>query len=169
MSRAKSNTKLRDRACNDLSYNFFCTSPRRREIQVAENDVPENKDVTGQVGTPFVCVSSLVLRGDQIGTENLFQPSKQTRVLVWFSSRKENIASRADKSDWVYSSCGRKMKTLFQLYSFVSSVLLSSKNEKSESEEGFKRPVQALPSNVGFFTRLNSTGYENSWNTYLTV
>ena len=33
-------------------------------------------------------------QGDQIGTENLFQPSKQTRGLVWFSSRKENIASR---------------------------------------------------------------------------
>ena len=32
--------------------------------------------------------------GDQIGTENLFQPSKQTKGLVWFSSRKENIASR---------------------------------------------------------------------------
>ena len=50
------------------------------------------------------------------------------------------------------------MKTLPQLYSFVSSALFSSENEKSESEERFKRPVQALPSNVGFFARLNSTG-----------
>ena len=33
------------------------------------------------------------------------------------------------------------MKTLLQLYSFVSSVLFNSENEKSESEEGFKRPV----------------------------
>ena len=33
------------------------------------------------------------------------------------------------------------MKTLLQLYSFVSSVLFNSENEKSESEDGFKRPV----------------------------
>ena len=39
------------------------------------------------------------------------------------------------------------MRTLNQLYSFVSSALFSSENERSESEERFKRPVQALPSN----------------------
>ena len=50
------------------------------------------------------------------------------------------------------------MKTLLQLYLFVSSVLFSSENEKREGEEVFKRPVQALPSKVGFFARLNSTG-----------
>ena len=50
------------------------------------------------------------------------------------------------------------MKTILQLYLFVSSVLFSSENKKSESEEGFKCPVQALPSNVGFFAQLNSTG-----------
>ena len=50
------------------------------------------------------------------------------------------------------------MKTLHQLYSFVSSALFSSENEKSESEERFKLLVQALPSNVGFVARLNSTG-----------
>ena len=41
------------------------------------------------------------------------------------------------------------MRTLNQLYSFVSSALFSSENERSESEERFKRPVQALPSNPG--------------------
>ena len=95
-------------------------------------------------------------QGDQIGTENLFQPSKQTGsfdvILV------KRILRAEDKSDRVCSSCGRKMKTLHQLYSFVSSALFSSENKKSESEERFKRPVQALPSNVGFFARLNSTG-----------
>ena len=40
-----------------------------------------------------------------------------------------------DKSDRVCSSCGRKMKTLHQLYSFVSSALFSSENRESESEE----------------------------------
>ena len=33
-------------------------------------------------------------QGDQIGAKNVFQPSKQTRGLVWFSPRKENIASQ---------------------------------------------------------------------------
>ena len=48
------------------------------------------------------------------------------------------------------------MKTLSQLYSLVSSALFSSENEKSESGKRFKRPVQALPSNVGFVARLNT-------------
>ena len=43
------------------------------------------------------------------------------------------------------------MKTLHQRYSFVPGALFSSENEKSEIEERFKLPVQALPSNVGFF------------------
>ena len=96
-------------------------------------------------------------QGDQILTDNLFQPSKQT----WGSFDlvlAKRILRAEDKSDRVYSSCGRKMKTLPQLYSFVSSALFSSENEKSESEERFKLLVQALPSNVGFFARLNSTG-----------
>ena len=50
------------------------------------------------------------------------------------------------------------MKTLHQLYSFVSRALFSSENEKSESEERFKSSAQALPSNIGFFAQLNSTG-----------
>ena len=49
------------------------------------------------------------------------------------------------------------MKTLYQLYSFVSNALFSSKTE-NESEEKFKHLVQALPSKVGFFAQLNSTG-----------
>ena len=69
-----------------------------------------------------------------------------------------------DKSDQVYSSCGRKMKTLSQLYSFVSSALISSENKKSESEERFKHLVQVLPSNVGFFHRV-----EKIRNMYLTM
>ena len=41
------------------------------------------------------------------------------------------------------------MRTLHQLYSFVSSALFGSENEKSGSEEKFKRLVQVLPSNIG--------------------
>ena len=63
------------------------------------------------------------MQGDQIDTENLFQPSKQTGsfdiILV------KRILRAEDKSDRVSSSCGRKIKTLHQLYSFVSSALQS--------------------------------------------
>ena len=48
---------------------------------------------------------------------------------------KRIILRAEDKSDQICSSCGRKMKTLHQLYSFVSSVLFSSENRESESEE----------------------------------
>ena len=45
------------------------------------------------------------------------------------------ILRAEDKSDRVCSSCGRKMKTLHQLYSLASSALFSSENRESESEE----------------------------------
>ena len=49
----------------------------------------------------------------------------------------------------VCRSRGKKIRALHQLYSFVSSALFSSENERGESEERFKRPVQALPSKPG--------------------
>ena len=45
----------------------------------------------------------------------------------------------------------QKIRTLHQLYLFVSSALFSSENEKSESEDRFERVVHAVPSNVAFF------------------
>ena len=47
----------------------------------------------------------------------------------------KRILRAEDKSDRVCSSCGKKIKTLHQLYSFVSSALFSSENRESESEE----------------------------------
>ena len=70
---------------------------------------------------------------DQIGTENLFQPSKQQGLFDVILAKR--MLRAEDKSDRVCSSCGRKMKTLHQLYSFVSSALFSSENRESESEE----------------------------------
>ena len=104
--------------------------------------------------------------GDHIATRTCFRPQSKQGRLMWFSQSCtcEIVAflRAEDKSDRVCSSCGRKIRNLHQFYSFVSSALFSSENEKSESEERFKRPVQALPSNIGFFARLNSTGYKNS-------
>ena len=87
-------------------------------------------------------------QGDQIGTENLFQPSKQTGsfdvILI------KRILRAEDKSDRVCSSCGRKMKTLDQLFSFVLSAFLVLKTGrvkvKSDSSSVFQcrflRPVE---------------------------
>ena len=69
-------------------------------------------------------------QGDQIGTENLFQPSMQTGSFDVILA--ERILCAEDKSDGVCSSCGRKMSTPHQLYSFVSSALYSSENRESE-------------------------------------
>ena len=76
-------------------------------------------------------------QGDQIGTENLFQPSKQTGSFDVILVIIKRILRAEDKSDRVCSSCGRKMKPFItELYSFVSSTLLfSSENRESESEE----------------------------------
>ena len=78
-------------------------------------------------------MSKLVSQGDQIGTENLFQPSKQTGSFDVILAK--IILQAEDKSDRDCSSCGKKMKTLHQLYSFVSSALFRSENRESESEE----------------------------------
>ena len=94
--------------------------------------------------------------GDHVGTENLqFQPSKQTgsfdvilaKLYVWKCWIASRILRAKDQSDRVCRSSGKKIITLHQLYWFVSSALFISENERSESEERFKRPVQALPSN----------------------
>ena len=69
-------------------------------------------------------MSNLVLRG--IGTENVFQPSMQAGSFDVILAKR--ILRGEDKSDRVCSSCGRTMKTLHQLYSFVSSALFSSEN-----------------------------------------
>ena len=45
----------------------------------------------------------------------------------------------------------QKIRTLHQLYLFVSNALFSSENEKSESEHRFECVVHAEPSNVAFF------------------
>ena len=102
-------------------------------------------------------MTSLVLRGIRLVPRTCFSPQSR-RGGSFDLVLAKRILPVEDKSDRVYSSCGRKMKTLHQLYLLMSSALFNSENEKSESEERFKRPVQVLPSNVGFFARLNSTG-----------
>ena len=82
---------------------------------------------------PFRLCVKFGFQGDQIDTENLFQPSKQTGSFDIILLKR--ILRAEDKSDGVSSSCGRKIKTLHQLYSFESSALFSFENRESESEE----------------------------------
>ena len=133
------------RAFNDLSWNFICTSPRQREIPLAEKWLSGNQSwlITGQAGSCFVCVSNLVLRAIRLVPRTCFNPSKQTGSFDVILAKR--ILRAEDKSDRLCSSCGRKMKTLHLLYSFVSSALFSSENRESESEEWFKR---CLPTSV---------------------
>ena len=77
--------------------NFICTSLRRSEIPLPEKwrSGKQTWLITDQAGTSRVRQHvKFGSQGDQIGTDNLFQPSKQTWGLVWFISRQENIASR---------------------------------------------------------------------------
>ena len=48
----------------------------------------------------------------------------------------------------------QKIRTLHQLYLFVSSALFSSENETIESEDRLECVVHAVPSNVAFFAWL---------------
>ena len=75
----------------------FVLRPDEGKYNWLKNDVPKNKFDWKQAKLAPPSIRQRVKfgsQGDQIGTDNLFQPSKQTRGLVWFSSRKENIASR---------------------------------------------------------------------------
>ena len=64
------------RACNHPLQIFICTSPRRREISLAEKWRSGNQSwlITGQAGTRFVCVSNLVLRGIRLVRRTCFSP-----------------------------------------------------------------------------------------------
>ena len=72
------------RACNHPLQIFICTSPRRREISLAEKWRSGNQSwlITGQAGTRFVCVSNLVLRGIRLVPRTCFSPQcRRARLL----------------------------------------------------------------------------------------
>ena len=70
-------------------------------------------------------------RGDHTGTEGSFQLSKQAgsfdvilaKLYVWKCWIANSILRAEDKSDWVCSSCGRKIGSLHQLYPQMESLL----------------------------------------------
>ena len=76
----------------------------------------------------------------QTGTENLFQPSKQEGLIgVVLAKQCEKIGMALKqcegKSDRVCSACGRKIRTLHQLYSFVVCALYSDSQATGVCEE----------------------------------
>ena len=85
--------------------NFICTSPRRRETQLAEKwrSGKQSWLITGQAGTRFVCVSNLVLRGIRLVPRTCFSPQSRrggSFDLVLLT----RILRAEDKSDRVYSN-----------------------------------------------------------------
>ena len=69
-----------------ISYkvSLICTSPRQREIPLAEKWRSGNQSwlITGQAGTRFVCVSNLVLRGIRLVPRTCFSPqSRRARLM----------------------------------------------------------------------------------------
>ena len=95
-----------------IPYKFsFVLRPDEGKYHWLKNDVPEIKLIDNRLSWhPLRLCVKFGSQGDQIGAENLFQPSKQTGsfdvILV------KRILRAEDKSDRVCSSCGRKMKTL---------------------------------------------------------
>ena len=71
-------------------------------------------------------------QGDQIGTENLFQPSKQTGSFDAILAKREYCEPRLSRTEFVV-----------QLY------LFSSENRENESEECFKRCLPTSVSSTG--------------------
>ena len=87
----------------------------------------------------------------QTGTENLFQPSKQKGSIgVVLAKQCENIGLTLKqcegKSDRVCSACGRKIRTLHQLYSFVACALYS--NSQATGVCGEERSKCCPPTSV---------------------
>ena len=142
--------------------NTMLFSPKTRVMSAIAELTPKKKTVRGRKSlSPSVrdnfrlCGCSFKVKfGSQarhIGTENLFQPSKQKGSFgVILAKLCESVGLPVkyceDKSDRVCSSCGRKIRNLHQLFSFVSSALINSDNEDIDSsEERFKR---CLPTSV---------------------
>ena len=135
--------------------NTMLFSPKTRVMSAIAELTPKKKTGRGRKSlSPSVrdncrlCGCSFKVKfGSQalhIGTENLFQPSKLLAKLG--ESVGLSVKYFEDKSDRVCSSCGRKIRNLHQLFSFVSSALINSDNENSDSsEERFKR---CLPTSV---------------------
>ena len=142
--------------------NTMLFSPKTRVMSVIAELTPEKKTGRGRKslspslrGNCRLCGCSFKVKfGSQarhIGTENLFQPSKQKGSFgVILAKLCESVGLPVKycehKSDRVCSSCGRKIRNLHQLFSFVSSALINSDNENSDSsEERFKG---CLPTSV---------------------
>ena len=142
--------------------NTMLFSPKTRVMSAIAELTPKKKTGRGRKSLSSsvrdncrLCGCSFKVKfGSQarhIGTENLFQPSKQKGSFgVILAKLCESVGLPVkyceDKSDRVCSSCGRKIRNLHQLFSFVLSALINSDNENSDSsEERFKR---CLPTSV---------------------
>ena len=91
-----------------IPYKFsFVLRPDEGKYHWLKNDVPESKLTDNRPSWHPLCrCVKFGSQGDQIGTENLFQPSMQTGSFDVILAKR--ILCAEDKSDRVCSSCGRK-------------------------------------------------------------
>ena len=107
--------------------------------------LPSVKDYCRLCGCSFKVQYGSLAR--QIGTENLFQPSKQKGSIgVVLAKQCDEVGLKVtrseSKSDRVCAACGRKIRNKHQLFCFVASAL---QDPETESQERFKR---CLPTSV---------------------
>ena len=102
------------RACNHPLQIFICTSPRRREIPLAEKWRSGNQSwlITGQAGTRFVCVSNLVLRGIRLVPRTCFSPQSRRGGSFDLVSQREYCEPRISRSEFIVL-VERKLKPFF--------------------------------------------------------
>ena len=123
---------------------FICTSLRLREIPKKKwRSGKQSWLITGQAGTLFLWVTSLVPRGVRLVPRTCFSP--QSRIL-----RAE------DKSDRVCSSCGRKWKPSISCIRLCQAPCLVLKTRrvrvKRDSSARFKRCLTTSVSSPDWIT-----------------
>ena len=129
--------------------------------------------ITGQAGTAFVCVTSLVLRGIRLVPRTCFSPQSR-RGGSFDLVLAKRILRAEDKSHRVLSSCGRKMKALDKLYSFVQSDLFSSPflgpSLARSREACFARPNRrACSQTISSIQNKTVNNFKKSWTVSLPV
>ena len=98
-------------------------------------------------------------QGDHIGTESLFQLSKQSgsfdvflaKLFVWKFWIANRILRAEDRSDWVCSSCRRKIRALHQCYLYLCQVpclVVKTRRVKVTKRDSSSRFNRCLPTSV---------------------
>ena len=111
-------------------------TPKKKTGRGRKTLLPSVKDYYRLCGYSFKVQYGSLAR--QIGTENLFQPSKQKGSIGVVLAKQVGlkVTRSASISDRVCAACGRKIRNMHQLFCFVASAL---QDPETEIQERFKR------------------------------